>query len=88
MPQQVHIAQRVEVSNLINQPEEILYKFSIKITEKRNELLQSFLGKKIQFKNAQGNLFQGTCTGFGNENCNVRLDNDEIVNVKLTSVLF
>lgn len=65
-----HIAMRVDMNMLINQPEVILQKMSFKILEKREQMLENMIDSKVQFK-ANNCIEQGTLHSFNNTHCNI-----------------
>ena len=54
-----HIALRIDSNILLHSPEIALQKMSFKIMEKRNQLLESMIDEKVQFKVNNG-IEQGT----------------------------
>jgi len=77
MPQQAHIAYRVDVHALINNPEKVLQNMSFKILEKRDTVIQNLIGTKVQFKTSNG-CEQGTCKEVLNNYCLVKVGNSEM----------
>ena len=77
MPQQAHIAYRVDVNTLINNPEKVLQNMSFKIIEKRETVLQNLIGTKVQFKTSSG-CEQGICKDVQSNMCIVKVGNDEL----------
>tara|TARA_B100000482_G_scaffold185250_1_gene161771 strand:+ start:3517 stop:3777 length:261 start_codon:yes stop_codon:yes gene_type:complete len=77
MPQQAHIAYRVDVNTLINHPEKVLQSMSFKILEKRDTVIQNLIGTKIQFKTSNG-CEQGICKEVHNNVCIIKVGNDEL----------
>ena len=65
-----HIAMRVDMDILINQPEVILQKMSFKILEKREQMLRNMIDSKVQFK-ANNCIEQGTLQSFNTTHCNI-----------------
>jgi hypothetical protein len=65
-----HIAMRVDMDVLINQPEVVLQKMSFKILEKREQMLENMIDSKVQFK-ANNGIEQGTLQSFNTTHCNI-----------------
>lgn len=59
MGKQVHLATRVEASQLLAAPETIMQQMSIKIFQRREELIQSLVGSHIQFEVGKAALRKG-----------------------------
>lgn len=76
MPQ-VHIAHRVEASELVNNPDRVLQRMSFKIFEKREAVLQGLVNTKIQFKTSAG-VDQGICQSVNSQYCHVKVGSQNI----------
>lgn len=85
MPQQAHIAYRVDANTLLNTPELVLQRMSFKIMEKREQLLENLVNTKVQFK-TPGGIDQGTCQSVGKIHCHVKCGSD-VVKVPLKALL-
>lgn len=75
MPQQCHIACRVDSRTLLNQPELVLQRLSMKIIEKRENVLGGLINKKVQFKTSSG-VEQGTCMSVNSNVCSIKVNED------------
>lgn len=83
MPQQAHIAYRVNAQTLIENPEIVLQRMSFKILEKREQVLEGLIGTKVQFKSNNNKVEQGTCQSVSNQHCNVKVGTETVkVNLK------
>ena len=85
MPQQSHIAYRVDANLLVTQPEIVLQRMSFKIIEKRQQLLENLLNTKVQFKSNNG-IDQGICQSISNTHCFIKVGND-IVKIHMKRLL-
>ena len=81
----VHIAAKADLETLLQQPELILQKLSMKIWEKRAFALDNLIGKKIRYKTS-GTLRSGICESYNDNICNVR-DGDKLVKVNLKKIV-
>lgn len=77
MPQQSHIAYRVDVNTLLNEPEAVLQRMSFKILEKREQVLHNLIGTKVQFKVSNG-IEQGKCEMIHGQFCTVKVGNQTV----------
>jgi len=59
MPRNVHIATRVEAITLLTQPDAIMQQISMKIMNRREQLLEELMGTRVTFKKSSGELRNG-----------------------------
>ena len=85
MPQQSHIAYRVDTHLIVTQPEVVLQRMSFKILEKREQLLQGLINTKVQFKSNHG-IDQGICQSVSNSHCHIKVGN-ELIKVRNKQLL-
>ena len=68
-----HVAMRVDVNTLLNEPEIVLQKMNFKILEKREQMLKDLLNSKVQFKVANNGVEQGVLHSFTNSHCTIKV---------------
>ena len=85
MPQQCHIAYRVDTNTLLNQPELVLQRISMKIIEKRESVLENLVNKKVQFKTSSG-IEQGTCIYVNSNICSIKV-NEDVLKIPIKKLL-
>ena len=72
MGKQIHLATRVEASHLLASPDTIMQHMSIKIFQRREELIQSLVGTHIQFDLGSNNYRTGIVESVQNSEFVVR----------------
>lgn len=50
MPRQVHLATRVDAKSLLVSPDVILQQMSLKIFQRRQELIEDLIGKRVEYE--------------------------------------
>ena len=72
MPGQSHLMMKVDTKELIQNPEIVLHKMSIKIQEKRCALIQNLVNSSVQFQTKDG-IKQGICEKIDENICYVNM---------------
>lgn len=57
MPRTVHIAARVDSQTLLERPESVLQQMSIKIIERRQQIIEELVGSHVPYNTANGTRY-------------------------------
>ena len=86
MPAQTHLMLKVPTEELVNAPEDVLFKMSMKIQEKRHAILKDMIHSQVYFQSVDG-VRQGTCVRIESNVCTICVHDSVYVHVPLHRIL-
>jgi hypothetical protein len=72
MPKLVHLATRVDAVELLNHPDKIMQQMSIKIFQRREELICDLIKSKVLYEDEDNVIRQGHLESFSDGNAVIR----------------
>tara|TARA_B110001450_G_C17316691_1_gene357676 strand:- start:100 stop:366 length:267 start_codon:yes stop_codon:yes gene_type:complete len=87
MPKQIHLAIRVDADSLLNKPDMIMQQMSLKIFQRREQLIADLENTKVTFIDDNGKRIVGTVESFDDGNAIIR-DGSRSVRVSSKKIEF
>lgn len=72
MSPQTHLMLKVDTKELVSYPQNVLHKMSIKIQERRLQIIQGLIKSTVKFETNEG-VKQGVCERIDENICYIRL---------------
>ncbi len=87
MPKQIHLAIRVDADSLLNKPDMIMQTMSLRIFQRREQLIAELKNTKVTFIDDNGKRILGTVESFDDGNAIIR-DGSRLVRVSSKKIEF